>query len=185
MNPKDFKRPEGSIRVNRPSGGWEEENGGGQGASESMPSVGVARRSKGGWILLAAVIVVVLVLGMVYKDKLFTASKNEVSNSEYQAVFLTNGQVYFGKLTATDDRYVQLESIYYLQVTPVLQTKTEGQPGTQDPQQQLSLVKLGNELHAPVDRMKINRDQILFFEDLKADGKVVQAIKKYEEDQGQ
>jgi hypothetical protein len=42
---------------------------------------------------------------------------------------------------------------------------------------QVSLAKLGSELHAPEDEMRINRDQILFWENLQDSGKVVQAIK--------
>lgn len=154
-------------------------------SSEQTPAPAPIKRrsSKGAWILVIAVVIVILVLGVVFRDRLFGAgSKAEVS-SGFQAVFLSNGQVYFGKITDSNDRYVTMENIYYLQVTPVLQTKTEGTPGTQatsDQQQQLSLVKLGNELHAPLDKMKINRDHILFFEDLKAEGKVVQAIHDYE-----
>jgi hypothetical protein len=41
------------------------------------------------------------------------------------------------------------------------------------------LVKLGNELHGPVDEMHISKAQILFYEDLKTDGQVVKAIQAY------
>jgi hypothetical protein len=34
-------------------------------------------------------------------------------------------------------------------------------------------------LHGPEDEMRINRDQILFTEDIKADGRVAQAIAEY------
>lgn len=144
--------------------------------------------SKGPWILLLTVIVIVVALGFLFREKIMPSGDSDIAQGNYQAVFLTNGQVYFGKLTKVEDRYLQLNSIYYLQVTPVLQTGTadevSGQPTQQQQQQQqLSLVKLGNELHAPVDEMFINRDQVLFIEDLKEDGKVVQAIKGYEEGQ--
>ena len=43
----------------------------------------------------------------------------------------------------------------------------------------VSLVKLGDELHGPADKMEINRDQILFIEDLKPNSQVVMAIKNY------
>jgi len=144
------------------------------------------RSSKGPWILVLAIVIVLAVLGVVFRDKVFTKISSKVGIvSGFQAVFLTNGQVYFGKLSDAEEKYVKMEDIYYLQVTPVLQTKTEGQPGSQaatdqQQQQQLSLVKLGNELHGPMDKMFINRDQILFIETLKDDGKVMQAIKDYE-----
>ena len=141
--------------------------------------------SKGPWIVLLTIVVIVVALGLLFRDKLFDkgASGEIATTANYQAIFLTNGQVYFGNLTEIDKAYLKLNDIYYLQVTPVLQTGTpgdlEGQP-TQQQQQQLSLVKLGNELHGPVDEMFINRDHVLFIEDLKEDGRVVQAIKDYE-----
>jgi hypothetical protein len=50
----------------------------------------------------------------------------------------------------------------------------------QDPntplQSQIQLVKLGSEIHGPTSDMKINRDQILFIENLKPDSQVLKAI---------
>jgi hypothetical protein len=45
----------------------------------------------------------------------------------------------------------------------------------------LSLVKLGTELHCPKDQMVIYRDQISFWENLNSDGKVATAIKQYKD----
>lgn len=181
----NIRETKGGIRVNRPAESREE-----QGYEEQQYESEIPARprklSKGPWILAGTVVVVLLVLGVVFRDRLFNlAGKNTATSAKFQAVFLTNGQVYFGKLTDSNDRYAILEDIYYLQVTPVLQTKTEGSPGAvpnqqSQEQQQLSLVKLGNELHGPVDKMQINRDQILFIESLKDDGRVMQAIKDYE-----
>lgn len=143
-------------------------------------------RQQGGsklpWVILALVVVVLIVVAVLFRDKLFAGKAGGAmapKSGEYQAVFLTNGQVYFGKLAEDGDRYIKLTDIYYLQVN---QPQIQGsQQTTQQAQQQpqLQLVKLGNELHGPVDEMHINRDQVLFFEDMKADGKVAQAIKEY------
>ncbi len=139
------------------------------------------------WIILAVIILVVIVVGVLFRDRLFpkkdgqnmTGQTQEQKSSGYQAVFLSNGQVYFGKLSDMSATYATLSDIYYLQVTqPPLQGSQ--QQGQQQQQQQLSLVKLGEELHGPVDEMKINRDQILFFEDIKEDGRVMTAIREYQ-----
>jgi len=92
----------------------------------------------------------------------------KIDQGKYQAVFLTNGQVYFGKISSHDESYVELVDIYYLQVKPVLQQGDENNNKNANPQEQkseISLVKLGNELHGPLDRMMINKDQIVFVED--------------------
>ena len=105
-----------------------------------------------------------------------TGAKTAVKGKQYQALFLTNGQVYFGHLKNVNSSYVQLNDIYYLQV------QQQVQPGQQQNNQQpnVSLAKLGGELHGPEDKMYVSRDQVLFWENLKDDGKVVQAIKNYQ-----
>lgn len=106
---------------------------------------------------------------------------------DWQAVFLDNGQVYFGKIKNVSSREIVLSDIYYLQVvTKPLQMTQEGATGSTDQtqtQQELTLIKLGNELHGPTDKMVINRDFILLTETLKNDSRVVQAIDKYLQDQ--
>jgi hypothetical protein len=65
-----------------------------------------------------------------------------------------------------------LRDIYYFQQLRPLQGEGKENPD-------LSLMKLGNELHGPTDMMQINRDHVLFVEDMKDDARVVQAIKSY------
>jgi hypothetical protein len=125
-------------------------------------------------ILLSAVCVVVLgwFVAKAYGAVMADAA---VKDKQYQAVFLTNGQVYFGKVTHTDSSYVKLTDIYYLQVQQQVQPKDQSQ--SQSPQ--VSLAKLGGELHGPEDIMYISRQQVLFWENLKNDGKVAKAIADY------
>ncbi len=104
---------------------------------------------------------------------------SSVKAKQYQAVFLTNGQVYFGKVKNVNADYVKLEEIYYLQVQQTVQPK-DGK-ATDNSNQEVSLAKLGGELHGPEDTMFINRDQVLFWENLKNDGKVAKAISDYKE----
>jgi hypothetical protein len=139
--------------------------------------------SKMPWLILGLVVLVVLAAGVLFRDKLFPNSngavKGTATKANYQAVFLTNEQVYFGKISDVTSDYVTLRDIYYLQVTQP-QLQGSGDQATQQGQQpQISLVKLGNELHGPVDEMHINRSQVLFYEDLKDDSQVVKAIKDY------
>lgn len=94
----------------------------------------------------------------------------------YQSVFLSNGQVYFGKLSGSGP-WLVLSDIYYLQAPEPLQ-QTGGERA-KDSNQNIQLVKLGNELHGPLDAMYIERDQVLFWENLKDDSRVVDAISKY------
>lgn len=142
---------------------------------------------------------IMLVLVVFLLTLVFLGSKDSISKAisgsdmaefeqDYQAVFLTNGQVYFGKVDSRTELELVLSEIYYLQINRDLQaTGTEEaseegneQAAAQD-QPELSLVKLGNELHGPTDKMIINTDQVLFVEDLKDDSRVVEAISNYQE----
>jgi len=119
--------------------------------------------------------ILVSVLLAVFGSLWYYENRIDGNEKEWQAVFLTNGQVYFGKVVKHNKVEMKIKEIYYLQVTQPLQQSDQG--GDQASKQgELSLVKLGNELHGPTDSMTINRDQILFIEDLKDDSKVVQAI---------
>jgi hypothetical protein len=149
----------------------------------AQESVRPTRASRTPWIVLGvAVIVAIAVLGYVFRGSFIKPDK---SLSGYQAVFLTNGQVYFGKMGRGDSSYVTLTDIFYLQVNQPLQSgqQTAAQQAAATAaaaaNPQLSLVKLGNELHGPQDLMHISRSQILFYENMEASGKVAQAIEAY------
>ena len=108
-----------------------------------------------------------------------------IDTSKYQAVFFTNGQVYFGKLQQLNGGYYKLNDIFYLQA----QSNEEDANDSENPQatsdQQspdVQLVKLGSEIHGPDDEMIINKDQVLFFENLKEDGRVSQSVDSYKGD---
>lgn len=95
------------------------------------------------------------------------------NKSAWKAVFLTSGQVYYGKITHAQGQFYKLEDVYYIRVNQA-PAQDKDQDKTKPPD--LSLVKLGNEIHGPQDAIYLNRDHILYIEDLKDDGQVVKAI---------
>lgn len=96
-----------------------------------------------------------------------------VDGSNLQAVFLTNKQVYFGKVTSVNDGFLVLRDIYYLQSPQNASNKsTSGN---------VSLVKLGCELHRPQDQMVINQRQVSFWENLQPSGQVAKAVANYQQ----
>ncbi len=139
--------------------------------------------------MLITILVLVIVLGGIgwflsvkgLLPGMNSSTSGSSKPSQWQALFLSNGQVYFGRLSDENSQYATLEEIYYLQLAQSPQPEGQNTPAAQQSQQQtqISLVKLGNELHGPVDKMKINRDHILFIEDMKSDAKVVEAIERY------
>lgn len=131
------------------------------------------------WLRIAFVILFASVAVMALSlSGLFYASKNPeanlVNSKEEQAVFLTNGQVYFGHITTLNAEYMEVQGIFYLNSTSSSTTSTTTTQPTD-----LSLVKLGCELHGPEDQMIINGSQVSFWENLKSSGKVSQAITQW------
>lgn len=125
------------------------------------------------WVRVRAATVFAVTAGILLAAVLWLQVP-EVKKAQYQAVFLTNGQVYFGHLENASSKSPVLRDIYYLQSTP--QNPQAGSDQQQQPQ--LSLIKLGNELHGPEDKMVLKADQILFWENLKDNSKVVETIKQ-------
>ena len=106
--------------------------------------------------------------------------KNEASyvdTSKFQAIFLNNTSQppYFAKIRSINSKYITIDNIYYLLVNQQVQPSASNTTNSND----IRLVKLGCELHGPYDKMIINRDQVLYWENLKEDGQVAQAITKY------
>ncbi|MFA6159497.1 MAG: hypothetical protein WC678_00195 [Parcubacteria group bacterium] len=129
-----------------------------------------------GKIIIFVIIVAIAVAGFVFFGKNRNTS-SIVDAGKYQAVFLTNGQTYFGKVSNEKSAYVSLSDVYYLVLKRPLQNQQQdGEQPQEQPKSEYSLVKLGKEMHGPIS-MSINKDQILFIENLADDSKVVSTIK--------
>jgi len=134
-------------------------------------------------LVVAAVLVLVIVVLAVAFSALHQrsdTSEKAVNKNEFQALFLTNGQVYFGKLSNVGKKYVTLTDIYYLQVQTDSSNQNLQQASGSTSNSKVSLAKLGSELHGPEDKMEVSAQQVLFWENLKSNSKVVQAIDKYQ-----
>ena len=130
-----------------------------------------------------AILVLVLIFGLIFGDTSDGVNKESalINQDQYQAVFLDSqdGQVYFGKMAIFNKDLYVLTDIYYVRVENPIQP-SDGTPA----QANISLAKLGNELHAPEDIMYISRDKVLYWENLKDDGQVVSAITEYKANGG-
>lgn len=151
-------------------------------SSSSTNSNSVNNKSLGKWLergsvvlLFSITILILAIAGLAFFGG--DSQAKTVMKDKYQAVFLNNGQVYFGNITALNNKYVSLTNIYYLQTN-----NAEGAQANATASTNVSLVKLGCELHAPFDRMVINSDQVIFWENLQDSGQVVKAIAQYKKD---
>jgi hypothetical protein len=106
---------------------------------------------------------------------------DKINTKQYQAIFLNGGvtsgsvsySTYFGHITKLNSNYAVLNDVYYLTDQGSASASQAASP---------QLTKLGcQQLHSPEDEMVINRSQIAFWENIKDDGKVVQAIKQFKQ----
>ena len=116
------------------------------------------------WIVVCVVCLLIgLAIGYLVAGGLHRGSTS--FTTPYQAVLLSNGAVYYGKLAGYGTRHPMLTDVFYIL------SKTD--PDTK--QVTNVLVKRGKELHGP-DRMYLNASQIVFAEPVGANSKVAQLI---------
>ncbi len=130
------------------------------------------RWAGGGLGLLLTALVVAAICAVAFNDS--NTEAKLVNKDKHQAIFLNTGQVYFGKVTDLNNKYITLTKIYYLQTSSTGTTTANQQANTS-----VSLVKLGCELHEPYDQMVINRSQVTFWENLQDNGQVAKAIAEF------
>jgi hypothetical protein len=124
------------------------------------------------FVLIALILVVLFVRSQLQRpgvSALFAQNAADlIDRASYQAVFLTNGSTFFGRLQQQGDDWFVLSDVFYLT------TSQDG--GTQ-------LIKRGSEPQGPREPMIIPRDQILFIENMKDDSDVVNLIRRFKSGQ--
>jgi len=106
-----------------------------------------------------------MVLALVF---LSSCTRNDLTfSSEYQAVFLDNGQVFFGKLSDMNSPYFTLRDVYYVQS---VMEKDKKEPTS-------ILIKRGSEWHTP-EFMRINTRHVVVIEPVGSNSRVAQLIRE-------
>ena len=93
--------------------------------------------------------------------------QQRIMNDRYQAVYLTSGQIYFGKLQNTSGDFLTLKTPY------TAQQKANGDSTTQT---ETSLIKVTQQVYGPDDSIALRIDQVQFWQNLRPDSKIVQTI---------
>ncbi len=130
------------------------------------------RRNK--WLLLTVGAVIVLVFVGLAVWKFMGVGASAPRGDRYQAVFLDNGQVFFGKLKNTEGHYLRLDDAYYTKKQDLPADATEEQKAAVN--NNVSLAKVGSEVYGPESTVQVRAEQVLFWQDLKSDSKVAKAI---------
>lgn len=104
--------------------------------------------------------------------------KNIIDKNTYQVVFLDNGESYFGKLESLGFKTYRLSNVYYLKYFPkTQQTEGESTASTNPDDYELKLIRLGEqEFYKPNNEIIINKDKILYWENLQKDSEIINLI---------
>jgi hypothetical protein len=122
-------------------------------------------------VLLALCVIVLAWIGWMIISQLH---QQHIMKDRYQAVYLSSGKIYFGKLQNTGGDYLTL--------TQAFTTQDLTAPATQNSKQQIqqtqtAITKLSQQVYGPDDTIALSSKQVLFWQNLRDDSKVVQAIK--------
>lgn len=129
------------------------------------------------WIIIGGIVVLLAAAAITWL--VFTQNRANVAGiatDKYQTVYLMNGQIYFGKLTAMSDTQYKLSNVYYLQTATPDTTKEESSSQS-NAANNSQLIKLSNAVYGPEDEMMISKDQVLYFQNLNPEGRAAQLIK--------
>jgi hypothetical protein len=136
-------------------------------------------RGKWGRVGFVAMVAAIVILLVALSAALANSPKGEnqyVDSTKLQAVFLNTGQVYFGSVKTLNSKYFVLTNIYYLQTS----NSTAAGASSSTANNNVTLVKLGCELHQPYDQMVINSSQVTFWENLQDNGQVAKAVSTFQ-----
>lgn len=137
------------------------------------------KSSKG---LVWGIAVALLIIGLAVAGWLVWSNSKStdlgIDTAKYQAVFLVNGQIYFGKLEDMNESSFKMTNIYYPQ--PEAATEESETATQQTASSGIQLIRLGDEVHGPENEMFISKEQILYYENLKSDSKVAELINQNE-----
>ena len=148
-------------------------------SADELPEFGAMlprreRQTKGWlWPILGVVAVALLTYVLLYYVPIFNRAEG------YQAVFMTNGQVYFGRIARETSRDIYMSDVYYIQVQDQEQpATTEGGEPTRISVP--TLLKRGGELHGPDGQLRLNRDHVIAIEHVGDQSQVMIQIRQLE-----
>lgn len=114
---------------------------------------------------------IVVLLGAVLAAYFILPKGERINTNGYQVVYMATGQAYFGQLQNTGGEYLRLKTPYSAQDV----SASDSENG--DTQSSTTLIKVSQQQYGPEDMMSLKSDQVLFWQNLRDDSKVVQAIK--------
>ncbi|MFZ1360713.1 MAG: hypothetical protein WAS27_01620 [Candidatus Saccharimonadales bacterium] len=130
-------------------------------------------------LLATLIIIVTIVAGWFIWSQVRGSGPTAIDTDKYQAVLLTNGESYFGKLTPLNNDFMRLTDVYYLKPQSEDKTTDDNSQQKTTADSSFQLIKFGGEVQGPEDEIIVAVKQIIYYENLSPDGKASQAIKQH------
>ncbi len=131
------------------------------------------KKSNNGKKGIALLVVGIIVLVAIIVFLVMTIFISPARGDNWYALFLTNGQTYFGQISKQNSDLIVLKDVHYLQMQQVPPLE-EGE----EPQSQLSLMSVKDEIHSPEGEVQINRDHVLYVQKLRENSQIISGIKE-------
>lgn len=146
-----------------------------------VPRGGKEKRSFKRFIMPLVIVILIVLIG-VGGWMFWSLSQNKdsaINKDEYQAVILSNGQVYVGKLASYNNTYLKLTDAF-IAVSPnsSSQSNTASQKDSASTDS-VQLLRVTNTILGPHDAMFVERSQVVLYENLQPNGKAAKLIKQY------
>ncbi len=139
------------------------------------------KKSKKGRVWTIALVILALLVGIFggyTVSNVIGGGAAAIDANKYQAVYLMNGQLYFGKLSELNSTHLKLTNVYYLQSNASQEAEeSKGSVNSNaNTASNFQLIKLSGAIYGPSDEMVISKDQVLYYQNLNADSKASQLI---------
>jgi hypothetical protein len=136
-------------------------------------------------VLLAVSVALNLALGAFVLIRGMNAASNQpgaaasalnFNKDSYYAVFLNNKEAFVGHITDMSGSGINMSSLYYLTFDPPKDANGNVIPNANPNDYKPALKKLGAEVWGPKDAVQINRQNMEYYTELRADSPIVKAI---------
>ncbi|PWB38512.1 MAG: hypothetical protein C3F02_04115 [Parcubacteria group bacterium] len=132
----------------------------------------ISRRNSGPVVLLMLIIILILGALVIYTFKFKSSS---VNSTQFKAVYLDNGQIYYAKVAKEDNLNIYLDDVYYVETRE--QTVTSTVSGQEVQQVSVPvLIKRTDAPYKPEGYLQINRQKVVAIEGLNSDSLILKEI---------
>jgi hypothetical protein len=114
-------------------------------------------------LIIILILVIILIVAVAVWIALVVARPNESGPSTYSAVYLSTGDIYFGKLSWFP--WPKMKDVWYLQ-----------RGVDQQNQPQLGVAQFKNAFWGPIDEIYLNPKEIIFWTSLRKDSQLTKAF---------